>query len=169
MIDYTDIIQSGLDRDRPDRYVDKSWIDQVADSIFIDANQMADLAREHLRRQARDIEAKRVKSANAIIRDYLLSGKEPLMWELVGEIPMSIKNVVIIDGEAKTVRERVKLSAATAKDFELWAVGEREAAEGDYKARLQAAEGAELWAQRIRESGSYTWAEYQKQRTSKAA
>ena len=163
MIDHTDMLITKLNERRPERYVDKKWIDDVADAIPIDTNQIEDIARAYLRSQARNLESGFTKSANAIMRDYAQSGQEPLDWEVVGDIPISVKNTRLVDGKTKTVRERVKLSSATPRDLVLWAEEERRAADRDHSSRLLAVEGAEKWARQISESGQLSWGSYQQQ------
>ncbi|CAM2808007.1 hypothetical protein COJE103337_04055 [Corynebacterium jeikeium] len=161
MIDYTDTLTSRLNANRPDRYIDKTWIDQVADSIPIDVNHMEEIARAHLRHQARALESNFTKSANSVMREYRRTGQEPLDWQLVGEIPISVKNTILVDGKPKTVRERVKLAAATPRDLELWAEEERRASDREHKSRMLSVEAAEIWAAKIRESGQLSWGAYQ--------
>lgn len=169
MIDYTDILTNRLNANRPDRYTDKAWIDQVADSIPIDAQHIEEVARMHLRHQARELESNFTKSANAVMREYANTGQQPLDWRLAGETPISVKNVLKVGGKTKTVRERVKLSAATSRDLQLWAEEERAAAKREHAARLKAAEGAEAWAARIKESGAMSWGSYQEMQEEEAA
>ncbi|WP_018024330.1 hypothetical protein [Corynebacterium ulceribovis] len=165
----TDRIAARLNERRPDRYINKSWINDVADSIPLDASEFEALARQYLRAQAKEIENGLTKTGNQIARDYARTGQEPLSWEIVGNVPISIMNTVIENGEPKRFRERVKLSAATSKDLQLWAQTERAAAERDYATRMETVAGIELWERKLRTTKARTWGEYQKRNHKDAA
>ena len=154
---FDEMITSRLNMARPDRYRSFDWVDDVAESIDIDEIDLRVAAAEWVRSKCRKAEGEATKSGNRMFRHFHKTGQLPLEWESVEAFPISIENVVVVDGKTKTLNERVKLGAATASDFSSWAEAEKRVADRDYQARLDAVAGAREIASRMKAGGFLTF------------
>lgn len=157
---FDEMVTRRLNMARPDRYKSFDWVDDVAESIDIDDIDVTMAAREWVRSKCRKAEGVATKSGNRMFRDFYKNGQLPLEWESIAEFPISIENVVVVDGKAKTVKERVKLGAATTSDFSAWADAEQKAADRDHAARLDAVAGAREIAACMKRAGIITFTEW---------
>lgn len=146
-------ITLALDTYRPDRYRDMEWVADAVREITIDVEDQQQVIREYIERKARQHEGQNTKLGNRLFREFYTTNQLPIGWEQIKHLPISLANEQIVDGEVKKVNERVKLQAASAKDIELWASGERRAADRDHEKRLEAVRGAEKIAALMREAG----------------
>lgn len=155
-----DQLRDQLNKARPQRYneQERDWVDEVADSFELDREELRTAARDYVRNLARDVEGKATQAGNSLMREFYRTGQLPLDWQLTGHLPISVENTITVNGQVKTVKERVKLSAATAKDFELWAEAEDRARNRDFAARGEAVQGAQMIAAQMRATGALTFA-----------
>lgn len=161
-----DLMRQELSRSRPARYSmnDREWVDEVADQIDLDSVEfdIEDAVRLYVRNVARDVEGKATKAGNRLLRDFHNQSGLPGDWLSRVNEPIALENTMIVAGQAKTVKERVRLRDATARDFELWAETEDKARQRDFDARGEAVSGALEIAASMRASGALTfgaWAE----------
>ncbi|MDD7587230.1 MAG: hypothetical protein SPK00_07870 [Corynebacterium glucuronolyticum] len=154
-----DALTKEIDRARPDRYLDndRDWLHDVADRMALTQIELRTIAREYMRRLAREIEGQATKGGNRLMRHFHETRQLPLDWQMYANLPIAFKNKQIVDGQEVTVYERVKLAKATARDFELWAECEEQARQRDYKARGNAVSGALQIALEMKTSGSLTF------------
>lgn len=155
-----DELRNNLNKARPERYgeQERDWVDDVADDINLDVEELRTAARDYVRNLARDVEGKATQAGNSLMRQFYRTGQLPLDWKVTGHLPISVENTVTDGGQVKTVKERVKLAAATARDFELWAEAEDAARNRDFAARGEAVQGAQMIAAQMRQSGATTFA-----------
>lgn len=154
-----DELRDKLNKARPERYSEqeRDWVDDVADTLNLDVEELRTTARDYVRNVARDVEGKATQAGNSLMRGFYRTGQLPLDWQLTGHLPISVENTVTVNGQVKTSKERVKLSAATAKDFELWADAEDRARNRDFAARGEAVQGAQMIAAQMRATGALTF------------
>lgn len=155
-----DELRDKLNKARPERYgeQERNWVDDVADEVNLDVEELRTAARDYVRNLARDVEGKATQAGNSLMREFYRTGQLPLDWQLTGHLPISVENTTTDGVQIKTVKERVKLSAATARDFELWAEAEDRARNRDYAARGEAVQGAQMIAAQMRATGALTFA-----------
>lgn len=146
----TEQVDALLDKYRPDRYSsnDHGWqapvITQVAQRMPL--RQAQQIAAEKI---VSEREGRATRSVNSMLRKVASEKQWPLP-ELTHDLmrrPLSIGS------------ERVCLAAATAKDFELWAIDERRDAAQEFSARSAACDGAEWLAQQMRQQGHALFAD----------
>lgn len=139
-----DALTKEIDRARPDRYLDndRDWLHDVADRMALTQIELRTIAREYMRRLAREIEGQATKGGNRLMRHFHETRQLPLDWQMYANLPIAFKNKQIVDGQEVTVYERVKLAKATARD---------------YKARGNAVSGALQIALEMKTSGSLTF------------
>lgn len=162
-MDIRELLKKKLAVARPERYTmaDREWIDEVADGIDpTDDFEMQEAFRKYVRTIAREVEGKATKAGNRIMREYHQEGALPFNWAAMIDEPIALENAVIVDGEIKIVKERVKLRYATARDFELWAETEDRARHRDFDARGESVSGAMEIAQSMRAANALTFFEW---------
>lgn len=154
-----DELREKLNKARPERYgeQERDWVDDVADSFDLDAEELRTAARDYVRNVARDVEGKATQAGNGLMRQFYRTGQLPLDWQITGHLPISVENTVTVNGRVKTVKERVKLAYATARDFDLWARAEDAARNRDFAARGEAVQGAQMIAAQMRATGALTF------------
>lgn len=155
-----DELRNKLNNARPERYgeQERDWVDDVADEINLGVEELRTAARDYVRNLARDVEGKATQAGNSLMRQFYRTGQLPLDWNVTGHLPISVENTVTNGGQVKTVKERVKLASATARDFELWAEAEDRARNRDFAARGEAVQGAQMIAAQMRATGALTFA-----------
>lgn len=153
-------ITQALDTSRPDRYRNMEWVADAVRNITINEEDQQEVIREYIERRARQHEGQNTKLGNRLFREFYTTNQLPIGWEQIKHLPISLTNEQLVDGEVKTVNERVKLQAASAKDIDLWALGERRAADRDHAKRLEAVRGAEMIAASMRDAGALRFADW---------
>lgn len=168
-----DLLKKELSVARPSRYAmnDRGWIDEVADSIDLDQVDVSteEAIRVYVRNIARDVEGKATKAGNQLMRQYHQESALPIEWMQMVNEPIALENKVVVDDRIQTVKERVRLRDATARDFELWAETEDAARRRDYDARGEAVSGALEIASQMRAAGALTFWQWAKSADEKHA
>lgn len=161
-----DLLKKELSHARPSRYKmnDRGWIDEVADMIDLDEVDIhvEDALRVYVRNIARDVEGKATKAGNQLMRQYHQESALPIEWMQMVNEPIALENKMVVDDRIQTVKERVRLRDATARDFEMWAETEDIARRRDYEARGEAVSGALEIASQMRTAGALTFWQWAK-------
>jgi hypothetical protein len=152
-----------IDVDDEDEVSDTGWLDDIATEI-VDLIPEAEAKQLYARALVGGREKRATTGANGFLRKIQRTGQLPLGWLDLEPFPISVITRMYTESRPRIREERVALRAASADDFEKFAIETRRVAGKKFAATNETASGAERLAEWIRISpcnNFHDWAEGQ--------